>query len=175
MMERARKYGILTEIRELAKWLGLAEVDLENPGKKYYPLELVQTLGVNRKAPVKEGDTVPKWKESEETTTVKAVLKDLLNNEAWITEFTYERHIPKTLQKKRISLQITLSDIKEFLKNPDQIYWDTVDGAFLFVREKKGKRMALVVGEHSRKIFTIMPIRTKLSSKRYKLLFEEKK
>ncbi len=147
-------------------------MDLENPGKKYYPLKLVQILGVNRKAPVKEGNTVLKWKESEETTTVKAILKDLLNNEAWITEFTYERHIPKTLQRKRISLQITLSDIR---KNPEQIYRDTIDGAFLFVREIEGKRMALVVGEHSRKIFTIMPIGTKLSSKRYKLLFEEKK
>jgi len=172
MIERARRYGILGEIRELARWLGLKMIEMENPGTKFYPIELVKTLGANRKAPVKVGDQVPKWEGSEETTKVKAILKDFLNNETWITEFTYERHIFKTLTKKKIPLRIDLSEIQNFLKNPEKVYRDKVNGAFLFARKIGGKWLALVVGEDSRKIFTIMPIKATLSKEKYELLFE---
>ena len=105
---------------------------MTNPGTRFYPIELVQTLGANRKAPVKVGDQVPKWEGAKETTSVKAILKDLLNNETWITQFTYDKHIPKTLSKRKIAFQVGLSEIQKFLKKPEKIYRDKINGAFLF-------------------------------------------
>ena len=46
---------------------------------------------------------------------------------------------------------------------------------FCFVRKVKGRWLALVVGEDSRKIFTIMQIKDNLSKEKYDLLFQEQR
>jgi hypothetical protein len=133
MWERAKKYGILGELERLARELGLTEVVMENPGNKFYPIELVKTLGANRKAPVRVGDKVPKWENSEETTPVKAIYKDLLNNEIWATEFTLETHISRHIPKDWARL--VKQRIPKIFKDPDWVLYDQYNNMIYYVKE----------------------------------------
>ncbi len=133
MQERAERYGIIEEIKKLAKRLGLIEVEMKNPGTKIYPIELVRTLGTNRKAPVKVGDIVPKWEGAKETTSVKAIYKDFLNNEIWVTEFTLERHISRHVPKEWANL--LKERIPKIFKNPDWVLYDQFNDMIYYVKE----------------------------------------
>ena len=176
MINRAKRYGIFKELKRVADYLGLEAVEMPNPGTKFFPKELIEALGVGRKAPVKVGDRVPAWHNAIERAKVKAIYKDILGNEQWLTDFTHEIHIRETLKQKRISSDLgRVSEIKKFLNKPDKIYQDVKENALLYVRIVNGQWFALVVGKDSRKIFTIMRIKPTLNSERYRFLWERKK
>ena len=156
---------------------------MENPGNKFYPIELVKTLGANRKAPVRVGDKVPKWEKgdrpSKTTTKVVAIYNDLLNNEVWLTQFRVKHALKakETEIRKRKLLkfyEFAIKHTKEILKNPHIVLYDKL-GAYLYGIEKDQKWLFVVVDEKTLQILTYI-VRNSLPSnlKRFKILYRKK-
>lgn len=176
MIERTGTHGILTEIRTLAGWLGLTEVTLENPGTKFYPIELVKTLGANRKAPVRVGDKI-KLPFKGLLTRVIQIFKDLLNNEIWLTEF-YRTHVLTDSNKQdQIDLYRSALEIwPQIVKDPQIIIYEKKKGSFHYGIQRKGKWWFVVVSEKDFRFFTII-IRSDIpkTKGRFRVIYEAPK
>ena len=121
------------------------------------PDKLIELLGTNRKAPVKEGDLVPipSKDRTEELSPVVAVYKDLLDNELYVADATL-----KHLEDSRLKTELDWfkQQIPIILSDPDYIFWDSKENAIIYAKRMKGtvgeRLYCVVTGVEERRIFT---------------------
>ena len=134
MAKRVVKYGLKEEVLEKAKKMcGKNFEDWDCPefeevkrilnayGEGWETLKRV--LGENRKAPVRLGELVPIYEGAEKLSPVFKIYRDILNNEIWVTKWTYETHIGQGLTpeaQKLIRKRIPVI-LKTLLKCPPSI------------------------------------------------------
>ena len=124
MINRAKRYGIFKELKRVADYLGLEAVEMPNPGTKFFPKELIEALGVGRKAPVKVGDRIAKWEGASEETTIEAIYRDLLGNEAWWPDFTKEHILSDYRKRPHLRLyKEAIKKVGDILKYPSIVLY----------------------------------------------------
>ena len=170
MAKRIVKYGLKDEVLERAKKMcGKNFEDWECPEfeevKKILStyekgLEaLRKIIGENRKSPVKLGELVPIYEGAEELSPVFKIYRDILNNEIWVTKWTYETHIGQGLTPE--AQRLIRSRIPIILKNPHWILYDKLrGGGIVYAREftkaiPPNRRIYFcAVGHQSLKLYT---------------------
>jgi len=120
---------------------------------------LKKIIGENRKSPVKVGELVPIYEGAEELSPVFKIYRDILNNEIWVTKWTYETHIGQGLPPEVQNL--IRKRIPVVLKNPHWVLYDKLrGGGIVYAREfteaipPNRKIYFCVVGHQSLKLYT---------------------
>ena len=170
MAKRIVKYGLKDEVLEKAKKVCEENFkDWECPefeevkkilnayGEGWETLKRV--LGENRKAPVRLGELVPIYEGAEELSPVFKIYRDILNNEIWVTKWTYETHIGQGLTPE--AQKLIRKRIPIILKNPHWVLYDKLRrGGIIYAREfaeaipPNRKIYFCVVGHQSLKLYT---------------------
>jgi len=161
MVERARRYGIVREIKALARWLGIVHVVMPEAVEAEAPV-------VIGGASVKEGDVVPKWEGATETTVVEKTYADLWGNYVWITGFTLEH-----VKERGINESFVGEMVPEVLQDPDLVLLDREENAYIYARVGDDAFWCLVVGKDSGKVFTLFSRNRIFRSKRYLLVYRK--
>ncbi len=138
--------------------------------------DIAKILGKNRKAGVKVGEEVyhPTYGLK---TKIVAVYEDLLGNERVLTEYA-KKHVEDRVRQERNKWRREartwgFRNIRQILKSPQLIVYDSLRGAFIFLRRYKGRWAGIVVGEENQQyIYTVQPMSDNLNPRRYITLYE---
>ncbi len=170
MAKRVVKYGLKDEVLERARrmcsknfedWecpeFEKVERILNTYGKGLEALRKI--VGENRKSPVKLGELVPIYEGTEELSPVFKIYRDILNNEIWVTKWTYEMHVGQGLTPE--AQRLIRERIPIILKNPHWILYDKLrGGGIIYAREfskaipPNRKIYFCAVGHQSLKLYT---------------------
>ena len=205
MARRVVKYGLKDEVLEKAKKLCQNNFADECPEweevkrlieKHYQRREVIKKLVGEGRVPkvrlidgrvaeVKKGqvvelfmhDRTQKWIRSK----VVEVFEDELGNKYYLSEFHLRRHLLKDSLRKLEKVNLTterqvISFMREAIKRPQVIVYDTFENAILFGRKTESGDLLLLptAGIDSGKIETILIRRNKFQNvRRYKVLYSE--